>query len=285
MKRVAVFLDGSNYFYTQKKMGWQIDVEKLLNYCKGYGEVVEAVYYTGKDTSSCNAQNKYLNKLAYIGYSLVTKPVKTIYDHDTGKSIQKANLDVEIAVDMYNMIDRYDMAILISGDGDFERALQLIKSRGKEIKVLSTRGVVATELVHIAGVNYIDFQDIKETIKRGEAHDRNLVLGNTKSIVDCVYDMGKKVDFRDYLNAYRNPYPIYYIADAICKEMPRESTKYKEIKAYIDNKLEMKRGCTYNVIVRIVWDAIRYTYPGRGWDELSVLFKSMKQKTNAEEQK
>ena len=167
MKRVAVFLDGANCFYAQKKMEWTIDQEKLLSYCKEYGEIVEANYYVGeKKNDPENKQGKFFNKLAYIGYSLVTKPVKTIHDYETGKQMQKANLDVEIVLDMFNMIDRYDMAILISGDGDFERALQLLKSRGKEIKVISTRGSVANELVYTAGINYVDFLSIREKIER-----------------------------------------------------------------------------------------------------------------------
>ena len=113
MKKVAIFMDGANSFYTQKKMGWQIDAEKLLNYCKECGDVVEAIYYSGENDDS--KQRSFLNKLAYIGYSLETKPVKTIRDYETGETSQKANLDVEIVLDMFNMIDRYDMAILISG--------------------------------------------------------------------------------------------------------------------------------------------------------------------------
>ena len=164
MKRVAVFLDGANCFYTQKKIGWNIDAEKLLNYCKKYGEVVEAVYYTGVSVGS--SQRKFLDKLAYMGYSLVTKPIKTITDHTTGQSTQKANLDIEIVLDMFNMIDRYDIAILISGDGDFERAIQQLKSRGKEVKVISTRSSVAIELVHAIGINYIDLLGIRELVER-----------------------------------------------------------------------------------------------------------------------
>lgn len=164
MKRIAIFVDGSNYFYTQKVLGWKVDSERLLDYCKGYGEVVEAIYYTG--ASNEIKQIKYLNFLAYNGYSLVTKPIKTITDHLTGQTIQKSNLDIEIVLDMFNMIDRYDMAILISGDGDFERALQQLKSRGKEVKVISTRGCVASELVHTTGINYVDFLAIKETVER-----------------------------------------------------------------------------------------------------------------------
>lgn len=169
MKRIAIFVDGSNFYYTQKKLGWDIDTEKLLDYCKDYGDIAEAVYYTGSTNDP--KQKKYHDFLAYVGYSLVTKPVKTIYDQTTGQTMQKANLDVEIVLDMFNMIDRYDMAILISGDGDFERALQLLKSRGKEVKVISTRGSVATELVHATGINYIDLLAIKETIERKPAED------------------------------------------------------------------------------------------------------------------
>lgn len=164
MKRVAIFLDGANFFYTQKKLGWSVDTERLLEHCKQYGDIVEAIYYTGVSTDS--SQRKFYDKLAYIGYSLVTKPVKTIYDHESGQTTQKANLDIEIVLDMFNMIDRYDMAILISGDGDFERALQQLKSRGKEVKVISTRGCVASELVHATGINYVDFLSIRSNIER-----------------------------------------------------------------------------------------------------------------------
>lgn len=164
MKRIAIFLDGANFFYTQKKLGWNIDTERLLDYCKQYGDIVEAIYYTG--TSIENSQRKFYDKLAYIGYSLVTKPIKTIYDHDGNYIAQKANLDVEIVLDMFNMLDRYDMAILISGDGDFERALQQLKSRGKEVKVISTRGCVSSELVYTTGINYIDLLNIRENVER-----------------------------------------------------------------------------------------------------------------------
>ena len=169
MKRVAVFFDGANCFYAQKDLEWKIDLEKFLGYCQNYGEVVEAIYYTGV-TAETN-QRKYLDKLAHIGYSLVTKPVKTMLDYDSGKSVQKANLDIEIVLDMFAMIDRYDIAILVSGDGDFERAIQHLKARGKEVKVISTRGKVAAELVYAVGVNYIDFNSIRENVERKESSD------------------------------------------------------------------------------------------------------------------
>ena len=164
MKRIAVFVDGSNHYYTQKELNWKVDAQKLLDYCKGFGNVVEAIYYTG--ISNEGNQRKFLDWLAYNGYSLVTKPLKTITDYATGQTTQKANLDVEIVLDMFNMIDRYDGCVLVSGDGDYERALQLLKSRGKEVKVISTRRCVASELVYATGVNYIDLLTIREMVER-----------------------------------------------------------------------------------------------------------------------
>lgn len=163
-KRVAVFVDGSNFFYAQKKMGWDVCPERLLKFCKQFGNIVEATYYSGE--SNDPKQKRFFDFLAYNGYSLVTKPLKTIYDHETGQITRKSNLDIEVALDMFNQIDRYDVAILVSGDSDFQRALQLLKSRGKEVKVVSARGIVATELVQTVGINYIDFHSIREGVER-----------------------------------------------------------------------------------------------------------------------
>ncbi len=165
--RVAVFVDGANYFFAQRKLGWNIDAEKLLQFCaEHYGTIEDAYYYIGTDTTADAQQQAYLNVLANIGYSLVTKPIKTIYDPEHGESKQKANLDVEIVLDMFNTLDNYDVAVLVSGDGDFERALQMLKARGKRFEVISTSGMVAKEIRQICGMHYVDFQDIRDQIER-----------------------------------------------------------------------------------------------------------------------
>lgn len=169
-KKVAVFVDGANVFHTQRKLSWNVDLEKLLNYCGSYGELVEAIYYTG--VPSDGSIKRYLDKLAYIGYSLVTKPIKEIHDAATEQTIWKANLDVEMVLDMRDLADRYDIAVLVSGDGDFERALTRLKSMGKEVKVISAKGSVATEILYaVGGMNFIDFASIKDIVERKESKD------------------------------------------------------------------------------------------------------------------
>lgn len=165
--RISVFLDGANFFFMQRsKLGWFADPKRLLDYIAGKGEISEAFYYIGQDAPPEARQQAFLDALPTMGYSLVTKQIKTIYDTKTGTTKKKANLDIEIVLDMFNTIDHYDMAVLISGDGDFERALTLLRARGKQLLVIATEGFIARELRSVAGRHYIDMQDIKAEIER-----------------------------------------------------------------------------------------------------------------------
>lgn len=165
--RVSVFVDGSNLFYMQKDiLGWFVDLEKLLYHIEdSYGEVVDAYYYVSQGAPPEAKQQSFLDLIPNMGYSLVTKTLKEIREDD-GTIKHKANLDIEIVLDMFNTIDHYDMAVLVSGDGDFDRALQLLRARGKRFIVLSTKGCVAKELRNTAGRHYIDVTTIKNEICR-----------------------------------------------------------------------------------------------------------------------
>lgn len=164
--RVSVFVDGANFFYMQKdKLKWFADPKKILEFVKKktQGELVDAFYYQ----SFVPQQENYLKALPTMGYTLVTKDLKDIYSNE-GTSKHKGNFDVEIVLDMFNTIDHYDMAILISGDGDFERLLQFLRVRGKRFLVMSTQGIVAEEIRREAGMHYIDFQDIRTEVEKPE---------------------------------------------------------------------------------------------------------------------
>ena len=55
---------------------------------------------------------------------------------------------------------------LFSGDGDFDRALQLLKARGKRTVVISTENYIAAELRATAGRHYIDLATLETEIKK-----------------------------------------------------------------------------------------------------------------------
>jgi uncharacterized LabA/DUF88 family protein len=66
---------------------------------------------------------------------------------------------------MFNTVEQYDRVILLSGDGDFERAIELLRSKNTHITVVSTEGMIARELRN-ATDRYIDLNDIREQIEK-----------------------------------------------------------------------------------------------------------------------
>ncbi|MFB8788113.1 MAG: NYN domain-containing protein [Potamolinea sp.] len=165
MNRLSIFVDGNNMFYAQQKNGWFFDPRKVLEYFKGepHTMLVNAFWYTGlKDPQD---QRGFRDALISLGYTVRTKILKEYYDDNSGRYSQKANLDIEIVVDMFNTVDQYDKVILFSGDGDFERAIELLRSKNTHITVVSTEGMIARELRN-ATDRYIDLNDMREQIEK-----------------------------------------------------------------------------------------------------------------------
>jgi uncharacterized LabA/DUF88 family protein len=153
-------------FYAQQKIGWFFDPRRVLDYfvrSQPNVELVNAFWYTGiKDP---NDQRAFRDALINLGYTVRTKLLKEYRDEDSGRYSQRANLDIEIVIDMFNTVGQYDRLILFSGDGDFERAIELLRSKNTTITVVSTEGMIARELRN-ATDRYIDLNDIRPYIEK-----------------------------------------------------------------------------------------------------------------------
>ncbi|WP_414622836.1 NYN domain-containing protein [Calothrix sp. CCY 0018] len=169
MTRLSIFVDGNNMFYAQQKNGWFFDPRRVLEYFKYehvHTDLINAFWYTGlKDPQD---QRGFRDALISLGYTVRTKILKEYYDDSSGRYSQKANLDIEIVVDMFNTVDQYDKVILFSGDGDFERAIELLRSKNTHITVVSTEGMIARELRNVTD-RYIDLNEIRTSIEKTEA--------------------------------------------------------------------------------------------------------------------
>jgi uncharacterized LabA/DUF88 family protein len=168
MQRVSIFVDGANMYYAQKKLGWYIDFRKVLSFFgRDAGNIIsEAYYYTGADAQAKNRDSAFHEYLMYSGYTVRTKAIKQMVDDTTGEIVEKANLDIELVIDMFNTVALYETCILMSGDSDFERALELVRSKGKRIAVVAHPEMTARELRNVAGRNYFDLRDLERAIAR-----------------------------------------------------------------------------------------------------------------------
>ncbi|USR90567.1 NYN domain-containing protein [Phormidium yuhuli AB48] len=164
--RLSIFVDGNNMFYAQQKNGWFFDPRRVLDYFRSQytsTNLVNAFWYTGlKDPQD---QRGFRDALISLGYTVRTKILKEYYDDNSGRYSQKANLDIEIVIDMFNTVDQYNRVVLFSGDGDFERAIELLRSKNTHITVVSTEGMIARELRN-ATDRYIDLNEIREKIEK-----------------------------------------------------------------------------------------------------------------------
>src|SRR3546814_9667982 len=94
--------------------------------------------------------------LDYNGYSLVTKPAQEFTDSQGRRRI-KGNMDIELAVDMMEMVDRLDHFVLFSGDGDFRSLLEPVPREGvraREIGRAHVRNPVTN--AHLGGRLLLD---------------------------------------------------------------------------------------------------------------------------------
>lgn len=164
MERIALFIDGANVYAAAKRLGWNFDHRKILEYFSAGAALYNAFYYTAVPIPLDDKQKRFTDALTYMGYTVRTRPLRETTD-DAGETSRRANLDIEIVTDLLTTTERYDTAVLLTGDGDFERPVEVLRARGKRVVVASIAEMTSYELRNAADV-YIDFKDIREQVER-----------------------------------------------------------------------------------------------------------------------
>ncbi len=165
-KNVAVFVDVANIFYAAKAAGVDIDYVTLLKSASAGRDLVRAYAYTGLDPDNENQRN-FHDFLRRHGYKVVSKDIRKYGD---GKV--KANLDIELVVDMMKTARNLDIAIVVSGDGDFAPAIRAVQEMGVRCEVISFRGNTSSDLIEVADL----FTDITQLarVEKGSRSGRRV---------------------------------------------------------------------------------------------------------------
>ncbi|MBC7264846.1 MAG: NYN domain-containing protein [Chloroflexi bacterium] len=138
-ERVAIFIDGSNLYHSlQADYGTAaIDFEKFIQTLCAGRKLMRAYYYNAprdqtSDPDKYNEQQKFFDRLRKVPYLQVE--LGRLEKH-SGAWVEKG-VDVSLAVDMLELAYRnaYDTAIIVSGDADFARVAEAVKSLGKHVE-------------------------------------------------------------------------------------------------------------------------------------------------------
>ena len=160
-KNVAVFVDVANIFYAAKAAGVDIDYVTLLKSATAGRDFVRAYAYTGLDPENEN-QRQFHAFLARSGYKVISKDIRKY-----GDGRIKANLDIELVVDLMKTARNLDIAVVVSGDGDFAPAIRAVQEMGVRCEVISFRGNTSSDLIDVAD----QFTDIAQIarVEKGSA--------------------------------------------------------------------------------------------------------------------
>lgn len=151
--RIAIFIDGNNLFHAARTIGIEVDYARLLKLLCGEGSLLRAFFYTGVDENASKQQG-FLLWMRRNGYRVVQKELKVFPD-----GTKKANLDVEIAVDMLSLSSKYETAILVSGDEDFAYAVNAVAYKGARVEIAGFRNNTSPKLIDVAD-KFIDLDSL-----------------------------------------------------------------------------------------------------------------------------
>ena len=155
MKRIAVFADVQNIYYTTRQAyGRQFNYRKLWQRISSEGEIISAIAYATHRGDE--KQLKFQNALKHIGFTVKLKPFIQRSD-----GTAKGDWDVGITIDVMETAKDVDTVILLSGDGDFGLLLEKIKQDYKvNAEVYGVPALTANNLIETANA----FHPIEEDL-------------------------------------------------------------------------------------------------------------------------
>lgn len=147
MKKIAVFADVQNIYYTTREAyKRQFNYRALWQTISQQGDIVTAYAYAIDRND--DKQKKFQNTLAQIGFTIKLKPYIQRSDGSA-----KGDWDVGIAIDVMDCAKNVDSVILLSGDGDFDLLLERIASNySVSTEVYGVPSLTANSLISAASV-------------------------------------------------------------------------------------------------------------------------------------
>jgi uncharacterized LabA/DUF88 family protein len=170
-------------FYAQQKLGWFFDPRRLLAHADSRPELelTSAFWYAGlRDPGD---QRPFRDALTSLGFTVRTRPLRELAgaggsaaagsagaggEGEPRPQFVRANLDVEIAVDLMAVAARTEVVWLLSGSRDLDRLVEVLRARGLQIVLMSTEGMVARELRNAVD-RFVDLAELRADLEKAEA--------------------------------------------------------------------------------------------------------------------
>ena len=193
MERVSVYIDGANFLYGLRSIksrytNFNFDFGRYVNHIVGKRVLIEVYYYdaslkSARDPELFKQQQVFFERLKKIDkFRVIICRRQKSTKSDGTDSFKIKEDDIRLALDMFRDAtkNKYDTALLISGDGDFVPAVEYVKLEGKNVENYFFEGRVSYGLLSKCKASYpIDKKIANICFFMGE--QQALTLGDTKS--------------------------------------------------------------------------------------------------------
>ncbi|GBD22565.1 hypothetical protein HRbin29_00201 [bacterium HR29] len=160
--KVGVFVDVANIELAAERARVRLDWGEVLARLTHDRQLVRAVAYAPvhDDPQVSPESQRFVEPFLDKGYKIVTKPLRRFADGSI-----KANVDIEMALDIVTLADRLDVVVLVSGDGDFAHLVEALQARGVRVEVVGFEQSTASVLRNAAD-RYIDILSLVRNGRR-----------------------------------------------------------------------------------------------------------------------
>ena len=158
--RVAIFIDGSNLYHALRSNfnRYDLNFAEFAHKLCGTRRLFRVYYYNvlqdqSQHPESYREQQDFLEALRHMPYLEIRLGGTKLAQ---GVPVEKG-IDIMLATDLlrFAWTDLYDVATLVSGDGDFAYALQAVKNMGKHVEVAYFENNISKNLLEVADQRYL----------------------------------------------------------------------------------------------------------------------------------
>jgi len=154
------FIDGQNLNLGVREIGWKVDYFKFRIYLKEKFGVNKAYYFIGY----VEGNSDLYASLQEAGYILIFKPT---FKNKDGKI--KGNCDAELVLQAMIEFNKYNKAVIVSGDGDFYCLIKYLREKDKLKTVIVPNNVKYSALIKKSSAGNITFMnDLKRKVEYKE---------------------------------------------------------------------------------------------------------------------
>lgn len=124
-QRVGVFVDVQNLYYSARNLyNSRVKFHEVLDAAVGDRRLVRAIAYVVQ--ADMPEEHTFFDALDKAGFEVKTKQLQTF-----AGGHQKGDWDVGIAMDIIKAMNKLDVVVLCSGDGDFVPLLEYLQMTGQ----------------------------------------------------------------------------------------------------------------------------------------------------------